>query len=123
LRNAREALHPGEANYRLAIGRFGGFRVAFREGTADEQVIAHSFENDILFSGVPEYQPRSDDVVIDVGVHIGTINRRVVGPSDRTQFSDLRQFDRARFAHSFDPPEIARASHNLPKRNCSLLIT
>src|SRR5262249_32636134 len=74
LRNARAAFHPGEANYALAIGEFGDFRVAFRDGTADEQVIAHSFENDIFFSDVPEYQPFSDDVVIDIGAHIGTFS-------------------------------------------------
>ncbi|GAA4129167.1 FkbM family methyltransferase [Aminobacter aganoensis] len=71
-RNAKAAFHPGEANYQMAINRFGGFDVAYREGTADEKVIAHSFENDIFFAGVPEYQPTASDVVIDIGAHIGT---------------------------------------------------
>lgn len=50
----------------------GGLHVAFRKGTADERVLEHSFERDIFLAGVPEYQPGADDVVIDVGAHIGT---------------------------------------------------
>ncbi len=71
-RNAKAAFHPGEANYQLAINRFGNFDVAYRQGTADEKVIAHSFDNDIFFAGVPEYRPAPSDVVIDIGAHIGT---------------------------------------------------
>lgn len=74
LHNARAAFHPGEANYKLAIGEFGGFRIAYREGTADEQVIAHGFENDNFFSGISEYEPRPNDVVIDIGAHVGTFS-------------------------------------------------
>lgn len=70
--NAWRSFHAGEADYRLAIGRFGGFDVAYRAGTADEKVIAHSFDDDIFLPGVPEYAPRRDDVVLDVGAHIGT---------------------------------------------------
>jgi|tagenome__1003787_1003787.scaffolds.fasta_scaffold20980292_3 FkbM family methyltransferase len=58
----------------IAIGSFGGFEVAFREGTADELVIGHSFDNDIFFSGFPEYQPAENDVIVDVGAHIGTFS-------------------------------------------------
>jgi len=83
LRNARAAFHPGEANYRLAIGEFGGFTVAYREGTADEQVIGHSFENDIFFAGVPEYQPSENDVVVDIGAHIGTFSLLAASKSPR----------------------------------------
>src|SRR5207244_8461009 len=55
----------------IAIESFGGFEVAFRKGTADELVIGHSFDNDIFFSGFPEYQPAEDDVIVDVGARIG----------------------------------------------------
>jgi FkbM family methyltransferase len=55
----------------LKIASFGGFAVAYRQGTADESVLEESFDQDIFFSGVPEYQPRDTDVVIDVGAHIG----------------------------------------------------
>jgi FkbM family methyltransferase len=58
----------------LAIGSFGGFDVAYRKNTADEAVIRHSFDNDIFFSGVPEYQPNEDHVIIDIGAHIGTFS-------------------------------------------------
>lgn len=74
LRNAIASFHPGEINYKLAIGEFSGFSVAFREGTADEKVIGHSFDNDIFFAGVPEYVPSPDDIIIDVGAHIGTFS-------------------------------------------------
>jgi FkbM family methyltransferase len=74
VRNAWAAFHPGETGYRLALGSHGEFNVAYREGTADEKVIAHSFANDIFFSGVPEYQPRADDVIVDIGAHIGTFS-------------------------------------------------
>jgi FkbM family methyltransferase len=58
----------------IAIGSFGGFEIAFREGTADELVINHSFDNDIFFAGFPEYRPAEDDVIVDVGAHIGTFS-------------------------------------------------
>ncbi len=56
----------------ISIGSFGGFEVTYRKGTADEEVIEHSFANDIFFSRVPEYQPEDDHVIIDIGAHIGT---------------------------------------------------
>lgn len=58
----------------IAIASFGGFEVAFREGTADESVIGHSFDNDIFFSGFPKYRPTGGDVIVDVGAHIGTFS-------------------------------------------------
>lgn len=61
----------------MAIGPFGGFDVAFRQGTADEKVIAHSFDNDIFLNGVPEYRPARGDVVMDIGAHIGTFSMLV----------------------------------------------
>lgn len=61
-----------DRNSPLAIHRFDGFEVAYREGTKDEEVIGHSFGKDIFFSGVPEYQPAAGDVVVDLGSHIGT---------------------------------------------------
>ncbi len=53
------------------IGTFSGCEVAYRKGTSDEDVIAESLDRDIYFSGVPEYQPKEDDTIIDVGAHIG----------------------------------------------------
>jgi FkbM family methyltransferase len=56
------------------IGSFGGFEVAYRSRTTDEDVIAHSFDHDIYFTGVPEYRPAADHTIIDVGAHIGTFS-------------------------------------------------
>lgn len=59
---------------RIAIGSYGGFEIAFRKNTADEKVIRHSFDKDIFFSGVPEYQLDEGHVIIDIGAHIGTFS-------------------------------------------------
>lgn len=48
--------------------------VFYREDTADESVLEHSFENDIFFSAIPYYTPPRDAIVIDVGAHIGTFS-------------------------------------------------
>jgi len=56
----------------LKIGLFGKFQVAYREKTSDEAVLEHSFDHDIFFTGVPDYQPAETDVILDVGAHIGT---------------------------------------------------
>ncbi|MFH1507838.1 MAG: FkbM family methyltransferase [Candidatus Omnitrophota bacterium] len=58
----------------MKIKKFGGFRIAYREGTADELVLGYSFDDDIFFSGVPEYSPRPKDTIIDIGAHIGTFS-------------------------------------------------
>lgn len=55
----------------LSIGRFNGTYIAYRRGTSDEDVLAHSFHRDIFLSGVPEYEPSAGDIVLDVGAHIG----------------------------------------------------
>ena len=58
----------------LRIRSFGRFEVAYRQRTADEEVLKDSFEHDIFFAGVPEYHPAETDVIIDVGAHIGTFS-------------------------------------------------
>jgi FkbM family methyltransferase len=58
----------------LAIGSFGGFEVAYRKNTADEEIIKNSFQNDVFFSAVPEYLPGEGHVIIDIGAHIGTFS-------------------------------------------------
>jgi len=58
----------------LAVSTFDGFAVAYRQGTADEDVLKHSFENDMFFSGMPDYRPGERDVILDVGAHIGTFS-------------------------------------------------
>lgn len=58
----------------LEIQKFGKFDIAYRKDTSDEQVIMHSFDNDIFLAGVPEYQPSNDHIIIDIGAHIGTFS-------------------------------------------------
>ncbi len=58
----------------LAIDTFEGFQVAYRKGTADEAVLQHSFSHDIFYSGCPDYHPAENDVIIDIGAHIGTFS-------------------------------------------------
>jgi hypothetical protein len=60
----------------LGITSLGRLEVAYRKGTADEAVLAHSSDYDIFFTGTPEYQPAEDHVIIDVGAHIGTFSLR-----------------------------------------------
>ena len=55
----------------LSIRRFNGTYIAYRRGTSDEGVLAHSFDRDIFLSGVPKYAPSAGDIVLDVGAHIG----------------------------------------------------
>lgn len=63
-----------DASSGLGIQSLGRFQVAYRKGTADERVLGHSFDHDIFFSGVPEYESANDHVIIDVGAHIGTFS-------------------------------------------------
>ena len=49
----------------------GRLQVEYREGTADEQVIAHSFERDMYLRTVPEFVLRPNVVIIEIGAHIG----------------------------------------------------
>jgi FkbM family methyltransferase len=58
----------------IAIGTFGGFRIAYRTDTTDVDVLLHSFENDVFYPGVPEYVPAKDDTVVEIGSHIGTFS-------------------------------------------------
>ena len=84
-RNSWSAFHSGELIYRMEIKRIGNFDVAYRSGTADESVIDHSFDKDIFFTGVPEYIPGTNDVIIDVGAHIGTFSMLAAQKSPKGQ--------------------------------------
>jgi FkbM family methyltransferase len=56
---------------RHAVPQFD-LTVFYRPHTADDKVLAHSFEHDIFLPEVPEYSPSTNDTIIDVGAHIGT---------------------------------------------------
>lgn len=58
----------------IRIGSFGGFRVAYRLDSADEDVIGHSFEKDIFLAAIPGHVLPEDGTVLDVGAHIGTFS-------------------------------------------------
>jgi hypothetical protein len=58
----------------LDISSFGGFEIAYRRATTDEDVISQSLDHDIYFAGVPVYRPAKDHVIIDAVAHIGTFS-------------------------------------------------
>ena len=53
---------------------YNGLNIYYRENTADEAVLGHSFDQDIFFSAIPYYHLPKNAVVIDVGAHIGTFS-------------------------------------------------
>jgi|SRR5579862_2396326 len=81
-RKLKEALKAGlfrlsrasriDCSPKLKLGTFNGFEIAYRDGTADELVLTDSFDHDMYFAAVPEYQPCETDIIIDIGAHIGT---------------------------------------------------
>jgi FkbM family methyltransferase len=54
--------------------QIGHFELFYRPGTSDEDVIGHSFNDDIFFEGVPEYKLAKEDTIVDIGAHIGTFS-------------------------------------------------
>lgn len=48
--------------------------INYRENSADELVLEHSFENDIFLSSIPYYRIRNRKIILDVGAHIGTFS-------------------------------------------------
>lgn len=48
--------------------------INYRENSADELVLEHSFEKDIFLSSIPYYKIRDNQIIIDVGAHIGTFS-------------------------------------------------
>ena len=55
----------------LAIISKQQFKVNYRPGTADEDVLKESFEHDLFFPGTPEYKIKPGHVILDIGAHIG----------------------------------------------------
>lgn len=53
---------------------YKSLQVFYREDTADESVLDHSFDKDIFFSSIPYYTPPRNATVIDVGAHIGSFS-------------------------------------------------
>jgi FkbM family methyltransferase len=58
----------------IEIKKVGKFNIHYRPNSSDEDVLMHSFENDIFYEGIPEYLSKKKSVIIDVGAHIGTFS-------------------------------------------------
>lgn len=65
---------PADKESGLTIERISNFDIAYRRGTADRQVLDHAFGHDIFLKSIPEYQAKPDDIVLDIGAHIGTFS-------------------------------------------------
>jgi FkbM family methyltransferase len=58
----------------LSVFKFQNVSIFYRAGTADQDVLDHSFENDIFYASVPEYKSSPQATIIDIGAHIGTFS-------------------------------------------------
>ena len=58
----------------MKVKEFGKLKVAYREGTCDEDVIRECFIEDVFFKNVPEYHLKSNHTIIDIGGHIGAFS-------------------------------------------------
>lgn len=56
----------------MAKNNINGINIFYRENSADEFVLNHSFEKDIYLLNIKGYTPKSGDIIIDIGAHIGT---------------------------------------------------
>ncbi len=63
-----------DAAVKLKSYSYKGIRLYYREGTEDEKVLGHSFDQDIFFREIPSFRPSRRPVIIDVGAHIGTFS-------------------------------------------------
>ncbi len=57
-----------------AVKSYKEFVVSYRRGTVDENVLAHSFYNDIFYKEISEFKIKNGMTLIDVGAHIGTFS-------------------------------------------------
>jgi FkbM family methyltransferase len=69
VRSAYKAVVPNESQ--LQLQQFGEFELAIRNGTVDARVARETFVSDIYLPNLPEYHPKDDHVIIDVGAHLG----------------------------------------------------
>jgi FkbM family methyltransferase len=58
----------------IKTSQWGGIKMAYRQGSVDEQVIRETIEDDMFFKGAPEYVIKQNDTIIDVGAHIGAFS-------------------------------------------------
>jgi len=58
----------------MKIKEFGDLKITYRKRTSDKEVLKQSLKNDVFFRGVPEYNLKPDDIIIDIGALIGTFS-------------------------------------------------
>ncbi len=68
---------------------YRNFKINYRENTADELVLEHSFDKDIFMSSIPYYKIKKDCNVIDVGAHIGTFALFIADKATQGKFYAL----------------------------------
>lgn len=59
----------------MEIQDCGAFKIAYRgEGTDDAELLRYFLETDCDLKNIPEYNPKEDHIIIDVGAHIGVFS-------------------------------------------------
>lgn len=72
------------------------FKINFRPNSVDKNVIQHSFDDDIFYSRVREFQPSSCMNIVDIGAHIGTFSML-----SASKFKDAKIFAFEPFPETF----------------------
>ncbi len=58
----------------MKIKEFGDLKIAYRKEMPDKVVLKENFKNETFFTGVPEYNLKPDNIIIDIGAHIGAFS-------------------------------------------------
>lgn len=56
----------------MKMREFKDFKIAYREETDDETILRDDVAKNFTLGGIPEYKLNPEDVIIDIGAHIGT---------------------------------------------------
>lgn len=94
---------------------YGNLKVFYREKTADESVLEHSFDKDIFLSAISNYEIKNDATIIDVGAHIGTFSLL-----SATKYTDSKIYALEPCAETYGVLERNIISNNLQNRIKSL---
>lgn len=58
----------------LSSTKIDNLKIYYRDRTSDTGVLEHSFENDIFYKAILDFNPHITPVIIDLGAHIGTFS-------------------------------------------------
>ena len=61
-------------NNPTSIFNYNGYKILFRTGTVDAEVIDQSFDSDIFYREIPDLITTRESTILDVGAHIGTFS-------------------------------------------------